>query len=707
MFSSFSHKTIATLLWTVVLAQSVFGATVTAVQTQSIAQNDVIANTWFQQANDRLVPFSVSSGNVGIGIASPTDKIHVVGNALYETGDRGFKVKWSYNTSVIVNAWASSNPDLLLQQNGTDKFIVWYDQSTQSLRLLSWLTGNVALFHINAPSNSFVVWNSWNVGIGTISPWAKLEVAWQVKITWGSPWAGKVLTSDANGLASWQTASGGSSNQVCPGSGSSNTCYWVQAMFANTSGYQNAAFGYTALNNNTTGYHNTSFGAIALSANTTGYQNTAIGAWTLFQNTTGNWNTGVWQYALWLNSTGNGNTGVWQYAIYSNTTGYQNTANGYQALWQNTTGWNNTALGNSAWSSITTGSNNIVIGASAQVPSATSSNQLSIGNWIYWNWGNIWIWITVPTLKLDVNWDFRSNKIFVWNDVINVIRSDFNSSWDSNSKWIKIVTNIPNNENQMIHRVTIRWHHTWGSNPITMDIKWRNWNGWFSDTNAQFTDTTSYSTSPIVSLNTEGWVVVIYITHSDPNYFWYYSLTADAYYGQYSGSMQTSWYNGWTISRITSDPPAWVTAVPIKTTFPWSVYVYDSLWIGWTNASYKLFVNGTAWGTSWTNTSDIRLKKNIETLPTSSLDSLFLIRPVSFDWKSPKDEYMKQLQYGFVAQEVEKIYPNLVTTAQDEMKTKSVNYDGFIPLLVSSVQELKKENDELRARIEKLEANQK
>jgi len=68
---------------------------------------------------------------------------------------------------------------------------------------------------------------------------------------------------------------------------------------------------------------------------------------------------------------------------------------------------------------------------------------------------------------------------------------------------------------------------------------------------------------------------------------------------------------------------------------------------------------------------------------------------------------MKQLQYGFVAQEVEKIYPNLVTTAQDEMKTKSVNYDGFIPLLVSSVQELKKENDELRARIEKLEANQK
>ena len=64
---------------------------------------------------------------------------------------------------------------------------------------------------------------------------------------------------------------------------------------------------------------------------------------------------------------------------------------------------------------------------------------------------------------------------------------------------------------------------------------------------------------------------------------------------------------------------------------------------------------------------------------------------------------MKARQYGFIAQEVENVYPNLVTTANDEMKTKSVNYDGFIPVLVASVQELQKENALLRARIEKLE----
>ena len=45
------------------------------------------------------------------------------------------------------------------------------------------------------------------VGIGTPAPGAKLEVAGQVKITGGTPGAGEVLTSDATGLATWETPS--------------------------------------------------------------------------------------------------------------------------------------------------------------------------------------------------------------------------------------------------------------------------------------------------------------------------------------------------------------------------------------------------------------------------------------------------------------------------------------------------------------------
>lgn len=53
--------------------------------------------------------------------------------------------------------------------------------------------------------NTYLATSSGNVGIGTTTPGAKLEVAGQVKITGGTPGANKVLTSDAAGLATWQT----------------------------------------------------------------------------------------------------------------------------------------------------------------------------------------------------------------------------------------------------------------------------------------------------------------------------------------------------------------------------------------------------------------------------------------------------------------------------------------------------------------------
>jgi len=60
----------------------------------------------------------------------------------------------------------------------------------------------------NTPRDMYLQRDGGNVGIGTNTPGAKLEVAGQVKITGGTPGSGKVLTSDANGLASWQDGTG-------------------------------------------------------------------------------------------------------------------------------------------------------------------------------------------------------------------------------------------------------------------------------------------------------------------------------------------------------------------------------------------------------------------------------------------------------------------------------------------------------------------
>jgi hypothetical protein len=58
-------------------------------------------------------------------------------------------------------------------------------------------------------SNALTVLKNGNVAIGNVSPTSRLDVDGQLRLRGGAPGAGKVLTSDANGLATWQTPVGG------------------------------------------------------------------------------------------------------------------------------------------------------------------------------------------------------------------------------------------------------------------------------------------------------------------------------------------------------------------------------------------------------------------------------------------------------------------------------------------------------------------
>ena len=82
-------------------------------------------------------------------------------------------------------------------------------------------------------------------------------------------------------------------------------------------------------------------------------------------------------------------------------------------------------------------------------------------------------------------------------------------------------------------------------------------------------------------------------------------------------------------------------------------------------------------------TSDVRLKKNINDV-SYGLDTVMNLRAIEFDWSNEDGEY-KNL--GFIAQEVERIIPNLVSTDKTT-GYKQLNQIGLIPVLTRAIQDL-------------------
>ena len=117
----------------------------------------------------------------------------------------------------------------------------------------------------------------------------------------------------------------------------------------------------------------------------------------------------------------------------------------------------------------------------------------------------------------------------------------------------------------------------------------------------------------------------------------------------------------------------------------------------WTHGTtYALWAEGPVIGTSFLYNSDERLKKDIAPLH-GSLDTLLDLKPVSYEWKDPSKGAGEQL--GFIAQEVEQVVPSVVHT-DPSTTIKSIDYVHLIPLLTGSIQELSKKLDDQEARLD-------
>lgn len=120
--------------------------------------------------------------------------------------------------------------------------------------------------------------------------------------------------------------------------------------------------------------------------------------------------------------------------------------------------------------------------------------------------------------------------------------------------------------------------------------------------------------------------------------------------------------------------------------------------IGTTSPSYTLHVNGSVAGTSaYNNLSDKRYKKDI--LPIeNALGKILALNGVTFNWdKEATDMNLDDNNHiGLLAQDVEEIVPQAVTTGTDENETKSVAYTDLVPVLIEAIKELKVEIDLLK-----------
>ncbi|MGB1157877.1 MAG: tail fiber domain-containing protein [Porticoccaceae bacterium] len=118
----------------------------------------------------------------------------------------------------------------------------------------------------------------------------------------------------------------------------------------------------------------------------------------------------------------------------------------------------------------------------------------------------------------------------------------------------------------------------------------------------------------------------------------------------------------------------------------------------------KVYAQDADWGWSGDWSSDQRWKKDIKTLD-NSLSKIAALRGVSYQWRQdefPDKNFSKGAQIGVIAQEIEQIFPELVS--EDDQGYKSVSYASLVAPLIEAVKALKQQNESQQAAIDDLAA---
>ncbi len=411
---------------------------------------------------------------------------------------------------------------------------------------------------------------------------------------------------------------------------------------APTGGVANTAIGSSSLAKNTLGSSNTAFGFSSLQNNIDGNSNTAIGAGSLERNDSGDNNSALGLASLDRNTTGDNNTGLGYGSLYFNTTGSNNVAVGMNALagWNETrtiknTGDINTAIGVLSLFSNTTGSENVAVGHQSLSKNTEGIKNVGVGQ--------------------------------------DSLRDNTTGSRNTGLGDDALILNQDGENNTAIGVASLE-NNVGGSENIALGIGACDkiisgdgnlcigyYAGPTSDTSKRLFIDTQRTDTPLIG----GDFASRYVTFNFP----------DAYGPIFFGSGYDMTFTGGSDSTFRFINTG---ASSGRT----SIGTYSSEF-------FTVYNNGAAvWSAGGYTSSDKRWKKNITPLK-SSLENVLKLQGINYYWKKkefPKKPFNNKRQIGLIAQDVEKMYPELIYT--DSEGYKNLDYSKMTPILIEAIKEL-------------------
>lgn len=138
--------------------------------------------------------------------------------------------------------------------------------------------------------------------------------------------------------------------------------------------------------------------------------------------------------------------------------------------------------------------------------------------------------------------------------------------------------------------------------------------------------------------------------------------------------------SGDTVIRLTSTAGAYSSGIQMFAAGAGAGFIYSNQSVYVTANANGVYLPTN--GTSWVANSDLNLK-NIESYIENAIESIMDLKAIRFNWKADAE---KSTNIGLIAQEVEKVYPELINKNREGYL--GVRYTELIPILVKAIQEL-------------------